>query len=350
MQRALAFTTVVMKRQRLALLAINQRLIQGKSFANSLQPFVGADLYYQLLLAEKHGELSRILTEIGTLLITKQRQRQKLHRLLQYPLLLLFLLGALMVGLSIYVFPKLNSWQTGTVAIKWTRLKEVSIFLLCFASLAGTSWGIHAVLRWRSFNADQRAAWLCGLPLIGRCYCLYYGYYLSTTLATLLQCGLSLKEILAVIDQFAPRSLLHCLGKLLQDELDSGSDVKTLVSSRPYLPNELVILADKGTTMDQLGADLMALGKIYFQRLLAQLEELLSFVQPVIFIIIAVVIVALYLSILLPIYQSIQGVNEKNFEAPPSCLYLAGNVGGPLYYQSAYFDCTAKPNSTASPR
>ena len=83
LQRALAFTAVVMKRQRLALVMVNQRLMEGKSFADSMQPFVGADLYYQLLLAEKHGELSHILTEIGTLLLTKQRQRQKLHRLLQ---------------------------------------------------------------------------------------------------------------------------------------------------------------------------------------------------------------------------------------------------------------------------
>ncbi|KRK56468.1 ComG operon protein 2 [Limosilactobacillus antri DSM 16041] len=308
LQRALTFTTVVMKRQRSTVLMINQRLMQGKSFADSLQPFVGPDLYYQLLLAEKHGELSHILNEIGTLLVTKQRQRQKLHRLLQYPLLLLFLLGLLMVGLSIYVFPELNSWQTGSVGAQWTRLKEISVFSLSFGVLAGGGWAVRAGFRWQRFNADQRAVWLCGLPVVGRCYRLYYGYYLSTTLATLLECGMSLKEILAVINQFAPRSLLRCLGQLLQDQLDSGSDVKALVSSRPYLPNELLILADKGTTVDQLGADLMALGKLHFQRLLVQLEELLSFVQPVIFIVIAVVIVALYLSILLPIYQSIQGV------------------------------------------
>ena len=308
LQRALAFTAVVMKRQRLALVMVNQRLMEGKSFADSMQPFVGADLYYQLLLAEKHGELSHILTEIGTLLLTKQRQRQKLHRLLQYPLLLLFLLGTLIVGLSVYVFPELNSWQTGTAGIKWDRLKETGIFLLSFVLLAALGWGVRTGYRWRRFNADQRAAWLCGLPVVGRCYCLYYGYYLSTTLATLLQCGMSLKEILAVVNQFAPRSLLYCLGQLLQSQLAAGGDVKSLVNSRPYLPNELVILADKGTTIDQLGTDLMALGKIQFQRLLAQLEELLSFVQPVIFIVIAVVIVVLYLSILLPIYQSIQGV------------------------------------------
>lgn len=308
LQRALAFTTVVMKRQRLALVMVNQRLMEGKSFADSMQPFVGADLYYQLLLAEKHGELSHILTEIGTLLLTKQRQRQKLHRLLQYPLLLLFLLGALMVGISVYVFPELSSWQTGTTRIKWDRLKETGIFLLSFVLLAALGWCVRTGYRWHHFNADQRAAWLCGLPVVGRCYCLYYGYYLSTTLATLLQCGMSLKEILAVVNQFAPRSLLYCLGQLLQSQLAGGGDVKSLVNSRPYLPNELVILADKGTTIDQLGTDLMALGKIQFQRLLAQLEELLSFVQPVIFIVIAVVIVVLYLSILLPIYQSIQGV------------------------------------------
>lgn len=308
LQRALAFTTAVMKQQQTTLRAIDHRLMQGKSFAASVQPFIGADLYYQLLLAEKHGELSHILNEVGTLLVTRQRQRQKLHQLLQYPLLLLFLLGVLMVGLSVYVFPELDSWQNGAARVNWGRLEVVSGFSLGFGCLAITGWGIRTGWRWRHFDASQRVSWLCSLPVIGRCYRLYYGYYISTTLATLLQGGMSLKEILEIVKQFSPRSLLHCFGQMLQDQLSSGGDVKALINSCQYLPNELLILADKGTTVEQFGDDLMALGKVYFQRLLVRLEELLSFVQPVIFIAIAVVIVVLYLSILLPIYQSIQGV------------------------------------------
>lgn len=308
LQRALAFTMAVMKKERPVLTVVNQRLMAGESFADSVRPFVKTDLYYQLRLAEEHGELENTLGDVGRLLVAKQQQQQKLQRLLQYPLLLLFLLGMLIVGLGTYVFPELESWQVPghTSLLSGLRvglrigggLGTLLVFLLV----------IVTIIRWRRFSPDQRVSWLCGLPVIGKCYRSYYGYYVTSTVAILLQCGMSLKEILRVVNHFSPNSLLFCLGEAAQKQVSRGGDLNDLIEQQRFLPKELGILINKGTTVRELGTDLSMLAKMCFDRLLRQLEELLTFVQPIIFIVIAVVIVVLYLSILLPIYQSIQGV------------------------------------------
>ena len=66
--------------------------------------------------------------------------------------------------------------------------------------------------------------------------------------------------------------------------------------------------AELSTLIDDLGNDLTALANILFQRLASRIERLLTLIQPIIFGIIAIVIVGLYLRLLLPIYHSMQGV------------------------------------------
>lgn len=298
----------VMKKEHHALTIINQHLEQGKSFAESVSEFIKPDLYYQLALAEKHGRLVETLSEIGTILIAKQQQRRKLQRLLQYPLLLLFLLGLLIVGLSTYVFPELASWQTGKERPFGGRLHQVLPVVGSLVLLVTALGTILLLKQWRKLTADQRVQWRCRLPVIGKSYQLYYGYYITGTLAVLLQCGMSLKEILTVIDNFSPQSLLFCLGQEVKMQVKQGGDLRQVILHRQYLPNELAVLINKGATVEELGADLAILAKMQFKRLINQLEGMLAMVQPVIFIVIALVIVCLYLSILLPIYQSIQGV------------------------------------------
>lgn len=299
---------VVMKKERPVLTVVNQRLMAGESFADSVRPFVRTDLYYQLLLAEEHGELENTLGDVGRLLVAKQQQQQKLQRLLQYPLLLLFLLGILILGLGTYVFPELESWQSPGHASILSELRVSLRLGLGLGGLLVLLLVISTIIRWRRFSPDQRVDWLCSLPVIGKCYRSYYGYYVTSTVAILLQCGMSLKEILRVVDCFSPNSLLFCLGEAARRRVSRGGELKDLIEQHHFLPKELAILINKGTTVRELGGDLSVLAKMCFDRLLRQLEELLTLVQPIIFIVIAIVIIVLYLSILLPIYQSIQGV------------------------------------------
>jgi len=154
----------------------------------------------------------------------------------------------------------------------------------------------------------NRVNLLCQLPLLGCSYRQYYGYYLVTNFALLLQNGMGIKSICQMVRQFDETSLLHQLGEVINQTLNSGQSPNQLIEQYPYLPRELVVFMNKGESVTDLGYELEIFAQMLFKRLMRSIEQLLTFVQPLLFGIIAIVIVGMYLSIMLPIYQSMKGI------------------------------------------
>lgn len=285
----------------------DQGLAAGNSLAESLHQYLSTNLYCQLLLAEKHGHLGESLNEIGQFLTTELKQRRKLWGLLQYPVLLLVMLVGMLVALQLFVFPEIRGWQNSNHSDslpvgQWVGWSIAGVMMITAASLAG--WVVRYV---RSSTVD-RVKMLCALPVIGRLWRLYYCYYLVTNLAVMLRHGLSLAEIGEISRQFPDRSLINHLGQTIAQAGETGEELSTILARYPFVPAELPLFFTKGNSQKQLGEDLTIFAKVQFQRLLSSLEQLLNLVQPVIFILIAIVIVGMYLSILLPIYHSLTGV------------------------------------------
>lgn len=305
LQHALRFTKTVMPELQPLLCEIDQQLAAGEMLATGLKKYVSQDIYYQLRLAEQHGALAQTLNELGTLRMTEVRQRRKLRGLLQYPLLLLGLLAMVVSGLVIFVYPELNSWQTQPTGRGWSILaiNLTSYLLTSLPIIGGLQW-----YRWRHLSACQRIIRRCHLPVVGSSYRLYYGYYLTTNLAGMLRHGLSLKEIIRVTSQYGTDSLLYQFSAIIRQLVAEGKQVDQVIIHYPFIPNELVVFINKGVTRKELGDELAVFAQLQFKRLVHSIEHLLIWVQPVVFVLIAVVIVGLYLSILLPIYHSLQGV------------------------------------------
>lgn len=305
LRHAIQFTATMKPRLSPILNRVDKELAAGESFSTGLRPFINADLYYQLLLAERHGNLGTTLGEIGTLLTATEEQRRKLRGLLRYPLLLLGLLALVVAGLATFVYPELASWQVGQ---EESGLKTVGIEIalyLAVAILVATSFQLW---HWHHLTPRQRLVARCHWPVVGPCYKLYYRYYLTSNLAVMLCHGLSLKEIIAVTRQFDSNSLLYQFSQVAGVTLARGDRLESIVRDYPFIPSELAIFINKGATMATLGDELAAFARVQFKRLTRQIEGLLVWVQPLAFGLIALVIVALYLSILLPIYHSMQGV------------------------------------------
>lgn len=300
LQHALHFTKTALPTLAPTLTTIEQGVRAGRPFSTCIAPFVTTDLYYQILLAERHGKLAKAFQEIGTLLATRQRQYRKLRGLLQYPLILLVFLAVVVAGLASFVYPELRTWQN----VQSSPWRSILTSILLFCATAVLASVVLFWWRWRRQDALHRAVIKCRLPVVGQCYRLYYGYYLTTNLAILLRHGMSLQEILELTRQFDQSALLFQLGACAQDCVQRGRGVEELLGIYPFVPAELVIFINKGATLAELGADLAAFADIQFKRLTAAIDHLLGWVQPVIFALIAVVIIGLYLSILLPIYHS----------------------------------------------
>ena len=306
LKQALEFCATLMPKQKEIFAQIDQRMNTGATFAQSIQLFVHRDVYYQLLIAEKHGNLQQSIAQIGRFLTLNLKQKRKLNALLQYPVILLALLGVLLIGLKALVFPELATWQDNQspYSNNWAWLPWL---------LMGLGGGVCLVVlsvgyQWLKASTMNRITLLCQLPILGSVYRQYYGYYLITNFALLLQNGMGVHEICQLFAQFDSRSLLNQLGSELDQVLNTGEEPVNVVRRYPYLPQELIVFMNKGETVENLGQQLAVFANLLFDRLINQIERLLTYVQPLMSGIIAIVIVTMYLCIMLPIYQAMKGI------------------------------------------
>lgn len=274
------------------------QLQSGAGLATALQPYVGIDLYYQLLIAEQHGALTTTLEQAGQLMRTKATQQQQIRRLLQYPLILLALLIGTLVMVKTAILPNFNATARAPVqAISW----ELGLSSVAIIVLLGT---IIVIGHLKRLPARQRFLWLARLPIIGSLIRTYCGYYLTLNAGMLLAGGLELQGICEVSRQFKTQSLLQQQGEFVENRLLAGESLAMIIKHDRLLPDELSLLVGKESPTAQLSQEMIYFAMMQYRRLVRDLNRLISWIQPLMFMVIALVIVGTYLNMLLPMYNA----------------------------------------------
>lgn len=302
--QALAFSGRIFPKELDRFQKMERQLVQGGGLAETMKPWLRTDLYYQLKLAEQEGNLAGVVRQIGEFLTKQHQQRQKLRGLLQYPLLLLTVLGVFMMIMVHYVGPQLSSWQQGDWGIK-PRILQILVMTVS---------AIMTILIWQGIvllkmSRLERINWLCHLPVVGNYWRLYWHYYLVNVLGMMIAHGMSFQDIHRVTRQYDHQSMVYQVIQQLTRQTQRGQSIERVILKTIYLPDELASYFNRGLTTSELGDELLIYSRMLFQRFINQTERLLELVQPILFMLIAMIIGGMYLSLLLPIYHSLQSVN-----------------------------------------
>lgn len=279
---------------------VDQGLEHGKTLAASLKDKIPIDVYYQLYLAEKHGSLRSTLSAISNHYALKEKEQQRLKSLLAYPCMLLGLLLIIFVGIRIFIMPQLADLSGKSSAITHT----VMSYLISVVVTGGLIMG----WRLRTFRRQdqlKKVEIMARLPLVGKLFETYYAYYVCDGLSLMLKQGMSLQEICDSLSQYSETSLLF---QLAQRYSSLNHDLSLMLKRVNFLPREVGVLLNRGLTTREVGDQLAMLARMKFSQLEQLYETRLAMVQPILFGIIALSIIGMYLSILLPIYHSMQGV------------------------------------------
>ena len=114
--------------------------------------------------------------------------------------------------------------------------------------------------------------------------------------------------------------------------IQRDGDISEVVATYSFLPNELIVFMNKGATRENMGRNLIVFANLKFKALTTAIEHLLIFVQPVIFSIIAIILLFYILvSYCQSIIHSKEFINE-NFKEKTIRLHLARNVNRLIYY------------------
>src|SRR5699024_12369412 len=66
---------------------VKKNLLMGTKISDALKENISKSTYYQLLIAEQHGEMEKSIKQLGSLLERRVEQQNKLKSLMVYPMI-----------------------------------------------------------------------------------------------------------------------------------------------------------------------------------------------------------------------------------------------------------------------
>lgn len=259
----------------------------------------------QIQLAQIHGNLPLTLASIYQQLKLRQERLQKMQQILFYPVLLLvFLLGMLLL-MRFILLPQFI--ETGMVS-----KKQGMIFLLWYAPniLVGVC-GISVlgyILQkslWRRLPVLQKVQYYCRIPGIKALIQLYYTSFFASEWGLLLQQGLELRQIILCMQQLEQHSFMHELSRDVAKKLSVGLTLQQALADEVFFTPEFTQILFQGEMTGDLGKELTIYSRLSLENFQQKLQQGMQWIQPVVFFFVAVLVLGMYLSILMPIYSQI---------------------------------------------
>lgn len=282
---------------------IHQDLKMGKMISQSLKHLdLPTVIFNQLVIAQEHGKVEQALEQTGFLLQNQAKQKNKLKELLIYPSFILVFLVTMLIGMKIYIIPQLELASGSTMIDLFLKMLLLGLFLIIT---------IFCYLLWylKRQTEYRRATLLVKIPAIGRIYLAFYQFLILQGLGMQLASGMNLFDICESNNRFQKGSIQTYLTQQFAQGLKQGKSFVQMIDDEPLLPSQLKILLEAGESGSQLAQDLLLMSELKFEETKRGLKKVLNSVQPLLFGVIAIVIVVTYLIVLLPIYGMMKGMS-----------------------------------------
>jgi competence protein ComGB len=294
-----------------AVKAIDLRLTQGQRLkqAFSLLHLSEAE-QNQLDLAETHGNLIDTLRRMVAYQTLLAKQNQTLQKVLAYPLLLLVFVFTALFAMRQFLLPQLLA--SGMIDRTHWGIRFITnapwIGAILFGGLGVAALALQGI--YSKQTAVKRAAFLSRLPFFGQLYRCYQTSYFALEWGKLFQQGLEIRQIILCMQQTSAATLVQELAAQLEQCLANGGLLPEKLKDYPFLTPEFSLIVFQGEMRGKLGEELFVYSQLLTDRLFHQIEKKIQWIQPVIFLFVALLIVGVYAAMFLPIYGNIQGVIE----------------------------------------
>ena len=288
---------------------IKEKLSNG----SKLSDIVGYLGYSQLIVskikfAEDYGRIEDMLVEVETYLKIKKIQQEKVIKTLRYPLFLTFTLICLIMVFNALVIPQFENIYTSSnikmdlqtlILIKSLYYIPKFISIIFLLTLIGIGYISYTI----KYKPNLFLKSLIYIPKVRNYSKLYFSYRFSMELSLFLMSGFSLKTALEVMVEEDYDYYLTLFSKEILYELDKGISFEDSIGKIKYFDNSMRKFVNHGKNNGLIDKELKLFSELMLDTFLTSLDRNLKKLQPILFGILAVVIVGLYMVILLPIFN-----------------------------------------------
>lgn len=291
---------------------VQERLHNGEGVMGVMTALeIPSHYLISIAIAEHNGHLQEALAGIAKQMQFSMGIRRRFQKLMLYPLALLLFLIVLFVMFRIYFFPNIErmiesrggSSDEGSLWISRMLLSLPDygvIFTLVICILFFSS---RYILLKQSI--DKQLAVQLKIPIWNRYFRLLLTSAFSKYLGSLLVSGFSLQSSLEVLEKQNYQLYLQLCAIQLREKIVHGESLVQGIEGLMIFQKDFVVFIEHGENSGYLGKELMLYSELLEERLEEKIRRLLTIVQPSLFVVIALCVIAAYLSILLPIYSMI---------------------------------------------
>lgn len=262
----------------------------------------------QIRLADVHGNFTTTLRNIGHQIQLMEKQKKNFQKAITYPgLLLVFLLGILIAMRQIILPQLLLSGLVDKDSFLTQLMNGLPLFFLgCVILLALSIIGGYVWLRNHSYL--MRAKTFAKIPVFKQFYRPYISGYFSLEWGKLFQEGLEMKQIIQCMKEHSEKGLMSELALEMEKSMQLGQSLIGELGQFEFFTQEFAAIVQQGEVKGNLGKELVIYSEWVWQRFFQKLEKGLVWLQPVVFLLVATMIILFYAAMLLPIYGNMEGV------------------------------------------
>ncbi|KXT75384.1 competence type IV pilus assembly protein ComGB [Streptococcus sp. DD12] len=276
-------------------------LASGGQLADVLRELRFSDtVVTQLSLAHIHGNVQGSLARIEIYLTSLAQVRKKLIEVATYPLILLSFLVLIMLGLKQYLLPQVS--EAGNFAGQLIRLFPTLFFMTILLGSLIAFGLVFWVKKSERLSVLTRAV---RLPLLGRFIRLYFSAYFAREWGNLIGQGLEMTQIVHIMQE-QPSPLFVELGRDMEKGMLLGRSFSQQVATYPFFTSELSVMIAYGEMKSKVASELDIYAQETWETFFEGLHRATQVIQPLVFILVALVIVMIYAAMLLPMYQNME--------------------------------------------
>lgn len=297
-------------------IAVIRKSLQDGTPLHEILPILNVPslICLQVFFAEQHGNVQETLVHAGTQWRKSEQSKEKLIRLLQYPVFLLALLVILLTVLNTFVLPQFRDLHAsmgyepeGVIALLLFFLQWAPpAVLLIVPTLTGICLFLFA--RYKLLSPHKKADMLSKLPYIRTFFQLYFTRLFAREAAQLLNSGFAVNELLHVFEEQTIYPMLRAVSKKINGQLVMGETLQEAISSIPWFDRKLSALIGHGGANGRIGEELLLYAEFCDQLVEDKIKKLTGIIQPAVFLIIGTIVMAVYLSVMLPMFEMIGSV------------------------------------------
>lgn len=288
----------------------------GKSFSEALakHPKIFDKIYVGLIKAgEVSGQLDNILLDLAKFMEVSDENRSKVKSALTYPAVLIVVATAVCVFLLIAVLPSFASiFQSSGVELPLpTRiLMGVSEFLKYrwYIALGSLILAFGMFKLWTSTKEGRYTfdGMKFKFPVIGPLLTKSIVSRFTRTFGALVKSSVPMLQALEILKEGAGNARMEHLVDRIKLDVSEGERISTELEKSEYIPIMVARMVAVGEDTGALDTMLLKVADYYDKELEAEIKGLTSVIEPIITVGMGIVIGAIVLAVMLPMFDMIK--------------------------------------------